>query len=275
MNSTKAGASGSIVLPPARLCVGITGHRAGNASLRANRDGVRAELSRIFDAIDAAGARQSPAAAAPPRLHSLLAHGADLTAVELAFDRGWEVSAPLPFGLDLNVAINAHPEDPEDGQALIAGRAASDPEVNARADKIREIAARVRRFELADQDEAVSALFIDMLRAPGDQTALHHFSTLASERAAAAGRVMVEQIDVLIAVWDGESPGALGGTRHTIATALDHGAPVLWIDASAPRRLKVLRGPEALASSEVTIHAEPAHIEEFVDSLFDRLGSGE
>ena len=275
MNSTKAGASGPIVLPPARLCVGITGHRAGNASLRANRDGVRAELSRIFDAIDAAGARQSPAAAAAPRLHSLLAHGADLAAVELAFDRGWEVSAPLPFGLDVNVAINAHPDDPEDAEALIAGRAASDRGVNARADKIREIAARARRFELADQDEAVSALFLEMLRKPGDQAALHHFSTLTSERAAAAGRVMVEQIDLLIAVWDGESPGALGGTRHTIATALDHGAPVLWIDASAPRRLKLLRGPEALAASEATVHAEPAHIEELVESLFDRLGTGE
>jgi hypothetical protein len=140
MNSTKAGASGSIVLPPARLCVGITGHRAGNASLRANRDGVSTELSRIFDAIGAAGARQLPSAAAPPRLHSLLAHGADLTAVELALERGWEVTAPLPFGLDLNIAINAHPDDPKDGEALIAGRPAADREVTRRAEKIREIA---------------------------------------------------------------------------------------------------------------------------------------
>ena len=101
MTSTKAGASGSIALPPARLCVGITGHRAGNASLRANRDAVSTGLSRIFDAIDAVGARQQPTPAAPPRLHSLLAHGADLTAVELALERGWEVSAAFTFRVRL------------------------------------------------------------------------------------------------------------------------------------------------------------------------------
>jgi hypothetical protein len=185
------------------------------------------------------------------------------------------VTAPLPFGFDLNIAINSHPEDPKDGEALIAGRPAADREVTRRAEKIREIAEKVRRFELAEQDKAVASLFLETLRAPEDAAALHHFSTLTSERAAAAGRVMVEQIDVLIAVWDGDSPGAVGGTRHTIAAALDHGAPVLWIDASAPKRVKLLRGPEALAAADVAAEAERAHIDEFVSSLFERLGTGE
>ncbi|MBK9587951.1 MAG: hypothetical protein IPO50_05005 [Sphingomonadales bacterium] len=44
---------------------------------------------------------------------------------------------------------------------------------------------------------------------------------------------MIEQSDVLIAVWDGITPGAVGGTRHTIAAALAHGAPVIWIDAQS------------------------------------------
>ena len=45
---------------------------------------------------------------------------------------------------------------------------------------------------------------------------------------------MIEQSDLLVAIWDGASPGSIGGTRHSIESALYHGAPVIWIDAAAP-----------------------------------------
>lgn len=60
-----------------------------------------------------------------------------------------------------------------------------------------------------------------------------------------AGKVMIEQSDLLIAIWDGVTPGAVGGTRHTMAAALNEGVPVLWIDAATPGRVRLLVVPEA------------------------------
>ena len=42
-----------------------------------------------------------------------------------------------------------------------------------------------------------------------------------------AGKVMIGQSDLRIAIWDGVTPGAVGGTRHTMAAALNEGVPVL------------------------------------------------
>ena len=69
-----------------------------------------------------------------------------------------------------------------------------------------------------------------------------------------AGKVMIEQSDLLIAIWDGITPGAVGGTRHTIAAALNEGVPVLWIDAATPGRVRLLLVPEAL---QINALAEP------------------
>ena len=86
---------------------------------------------------------------------------------------------------------------------------------------------------------------------------------------------MIEQIDMLIALWDGVTPGSVGGTRHTIAAALDHGAPVYWIDASAPERHMLLRGPEALATFGIE-EAERAapDVEALVEEMLDSAGAG-
>jgi hypothetical protein len=238
--------SSSIALPPRRLCIGLTGHRDGNVALTANRADIEAAIASAFDLIDAVVARQADAIATT-RLHALLASGADLMAVEIALARGWSVSAQLPFGHDLNVAINSHAVEAQDALALISGRVACNSEVAARARNMRDTAARVRRFELAEQDERVSRLYVDMLRAPEDARAAQAYALISSDRAALAGRVMIEQSDALIAIWDGASPGAAGGTRHTLAAALEHGAPVVWIDASAPERWTLLRTPEQLA----------------------------
>jgi hypothetical protein len=272
MKSTERAAA--IALPPARLCLGVTGHRAGNPSLVANRPGVVAALSEILDAVDRAAARRGEAAARP-RLHSLLAYGADLMAVELALERGWEVTAPLPFGAGLNIAINAHPGDGAEARRLLARDDSGGSEAAATATHLREIVARVRRFELAEQDEKLTGLFLDMLDRPQDKGAADAYVTLASERAATAGRVMIEQSDLLVAVWDGVSPGVVGGTRHTIAAALDHGAPVLWIDAADPGRRRLLRDAETLATAAFEGgEAPPLDLDALAEHLLDRAGPG-
>jgi hypothetical protein len=233
----------SIALPRPLLCVGVTGHRSGNAAYAAHRAAIERRLSELFEAMDIGTASHS--GLGPTRLHSLLAEGADMIAIEQALARGWDVVAPLPFGLDLNIAINCQPGGEEGALALLAAD-------DARAADMRRLATRVKLFELAEQDETVKTRFLAALRDPGDGDAALAFSVIASERAAVAGRVMIEQSDLLVAVWDGITPGSVGGTRHSIETALHHGAPVIWIDAANPERMHILQGPESLEVPRVS-----------------------
>ncbi|MGZ8345540.1 MAG: hypothetical protein ACXWUP_00375 [Allosphingosinicella sp.] len=251
----------SITLPPQRLSVGVTGHRGDNAKFAAHHAAIERTLATIFETIDAAVASHADRFATT-RLHSLLADGADMMAMEQALARGWEVVAPLPFGLDLNIAINCRAASEADALALISGGVASDPEVAARAGKMRRIAGSVRLFALAEQDEHVTRHFLAAMRDPGDREAGQAYSVLTSERTAAAGRVMIEHSDLLIAVWDGVTPGGPGGTRHSMASALHDGAPVIWIDAANPDCVRILQGPESLEVS-VAEHS-CAEIEAFV-----------
>lgn len=233
----------SLALPLPRLSLGVTGHRPDNPAFAANDAAIAASLHAICDAADAAVASDTSAMAST-RLHSLLAFGADIMAVEQAQARGWDVVAPLPFGLALTVAINCHPASAADARALIAGDQPAAGDIAERAAHLHAVAASVQRFELAEQDAAVADLFLATLDTPDDRRAAAAFAAVASDRSAAAGRLVIEQSDVLIAIWDGVTPGAAGGTRHTMAVALDAGIPVLRIDAADPSRILLLHAPE-------------------------------
>lgn len=234
-----------------RLSVGITGHRHNNAAFDRNRVEIQAAFIRLLDIIDAVIARQADTMAAT-RLHSLMASGTDVLAVENARARNWEIVALLPFGQSLNMAINGHPLSIEDALALIEDRAEAVSPAAAYVDQVRQLAAHAKRFELAEQDELIKAMFVRTLQAPEDGETARAFATVTSERAAAAGRVMIEQSDVIIAVWDGIAPGAVGGTRHTMAAALEEGVPVIWINASDPEQVRLLRAPESLLVADRT-----------------------
>jgi hypothetical protein len=239
---TKPIPTSELTAPPLRLAVGITGHRETNPAYAANHAAIAASLAALLAELDVLSG------VVKPRLHSLLANGSDLDAVEVAVARGWQVAAPLPFGLALNIAINALPANAAEASLLLAGKYAGDSPACARGRQISMLAEQVDRFELAEADAAITDLFIATLSAPGDATAQQAFSTAASDRAALAGRVMIEQSDLIIAIWDGETPGMIGGTRHTIACALELGAPVIWIDARAPQHWHILDGEEVLAN---------------------------
>lgn len=226
-----------------RLSVGITGHRESNLAYRENAPGIEAALESIFATFDL-----NVASGLKPRLHALLALGADLLAVEIALRRGWQVAAPLPFGKALNIAINAHPQTADDACSMLAGLTAADPGVAANAARIANVASQVTCFELAERDASMTQLFLASLQCPVPRDAAQAFAIAASDRAALAGQVMIEQIDLLIAVWDGHSPGPVGGTRHTINRTLEMGISVLWIDANSPADWRLLDVPEALAS---------------------------
>ena len=228
------------------LALGITGHRASNPSYSAHAAAIAEALGTLFARIDTI-ADGLPGTRGAVRLHSLLVDGTDQIAADLALSRGWELAVPLPFGAALNCAINAHPETLADADALLTGRAASDPAVEAKAAAIRAITARASLFALADRDDDVEVLWRASLAAPQDRDALRAFEALASDNVALAGRVMIERTDLVIAVWDGKVANLPGGTGHTVAAALTMGAPVLLIDPARPGSWRILGRPEELA----------------------------
>jgi hypothetical protein len=243
--------------PPARLCIGVTGHRETNPSFIANRDRIERAFAEVVDTITGLLAEQAKVPNSPnvetPRLHTLLADGADQLSAAAALARGWELVAPLPYGLELNIAINSHPKTGDEARALLegdgpAGLPAGD--LRDRANRLRLLASRARLVELADRDEQITRLFLDALDHPDDRHRATTFAAESSLRVALAGRLMIEQSELVIAVWDGVSQAQVGGTGHTLRMALDMGAPVIWIDARAPEQWRFLRGPESLADME-------------------------
>jgi hypothetical protein len=238
----------NISATPVTVSIGITGHRAHNAAFAANRDRVDAVLRDILAGIEKTIRAEAAGPTAPTRLHSMLADGADQMAAEMALALGWTLVSPLPFGLALNTAINAHPLNLHDARALLEGSDAADPPTQSRAQVIRALAAKARLFELADNDTAIATLFLARHEAPGDFTKAQRFVAESSERAALASRIVIEQSDIVLAVWDGESTAHGGGTGHTVAAALELGAPVVWIDANAPESWRILRATESLAT---------------------------
>jgi hypothetical protein len=255
--------------PQVRLSIGVTGHRAGHRHFAESEARIAAVMGQLFDLIDQAVADAPSRAAlggfAPTRIHTLLADGTDRTASVMGLERGYELVAPLPFGRRLNRAINSLTDDPAEARRLLAGEDAHDPATQQHAASIRALSDRAGLFALADADERIAALFLAKLENPQDSAAASLYAAEASRRVALAGRVLIEQSDLLIGVWDGATTAHVGGTGHTIAVALELGAPVIWIDPTAPEDWRLLSTPEALA----TIHLphEPAGREEALTAL--------
>jgi hypothetical protein len=236
--------------PLARLAIGVTGHRRAHAAMAGNSAAVAGQLEALFTEIAKQVATEAStlAGVAPIRLHALLADGVDQIAATAAIARGWELVVPLPFGRALNLAINAHPPSLTDAEALLSGTPPPDPTCAANAAAIEHWYAKARLFELADHDDLLAGQMIGTLEHPHDKALAALFSANTSANAALAGRVMIEQSDFLIAVWDGRSATLAGGTGHTIATALDRGCPVVRIDPAAPAAWHILHAPESLAA---------------------------
>jgi hypothetical protein len=245
--------------PCPRFMLGVTGHHEANPTFAANRTRIAEALEDVFDIIQAALAdgAANRNEALQPRLHTLLADGVDQVAARSAFGRGWELVAPLPFGRKLNTAINARPTTPHDARMLVAGGSASDPCTRTRSEALSDLAASARLFELAERDDLMTSCFLAQLEAPQSAIKAQLFQAMASERVALAGRVMIEQSDLLVAVWDGAVRSPVGGTGHTICVALTLGAPVLWIDARAPEDWRILTVPESIpdvqARAEISV----------------------
>lgn len=242
----------SVLRPPAvTLDIAITGHRSRHPVFAQNKTEIAQSLSALMDLLGRIAIEESGCGGNGGlphiRLHSMLAYGADLMAVDAVQSKGWPVIAPLPFGQALNLAINAQPVHMVDMQALLDGGTISDSDTAQRAAEIRSIAANAQIFELAEQDRDVETFYRKHLGEPDNRAAEQDFVAICSDRAAMAARVMVEHSDILIGIWDGVTRGNVGGTRHTIESALEQGIAVIWLDAGNPDRWHLLRATEELA----------------------------
>ena len=238
--------------PPIGLGIGVTGHRCGHPSFERNEARISAVIEAIFDSIEAdMSATLHPLEGfehSAPLLTTLMADGADQIASELALSRGWKLASPLPFGRQLNIAINALPKNGADARALLNGEAPDDPDTREHANQIEQLTAKAAIFDLADRDETITQLFLAMLDDPQDIAKAQAFATESATRATLAGRIVISQSDILIGVWDGISTANPGGTGHTIATALEMGEPVIWINPEEPEGWRFLHAPESLAT---------------------------
>jgi hypothetical protein len=76
----------------------------------------------------------------------------------------------------------------------------------------------------------------------------------------AAGIVMLNNIDLLIAIWDGSDASGIGGTEKVVSAAIAARLPVLWIDPARPEFLQLSR-PHV--DKAIQFHASPRAKETF------------
>jgi hypothetical protein len=85
---------------------------------------------------------------------------------------------------------------------------------------------------------------------------------------AAAGRVVLNQSDLLVAVWDGDDSRGQGGTAETLHEALNYHVPVLWVRSRAPFGWSLIRGVSDLTRG--IGGCDPGHIERLVTDLVEQ-----
>lgn len=232
------------------LAVGVTGHSRTHPSFPGDPAGLTRALEDTFAMIERIGTQTAihgmDDAPVHFRLVTLLADGTDQIAAEAALERQWELCAPIPFGEDLNAAINAAPHSAADAAAILAHETPQDAHTAQRAATTRDLVKRAHVLELAERDAEIERAFLSALADREDPVAQAAFLHHTSHRAQLAGQILIEQCDLLIAVWDGASAIAQGGTGHTAKLALQAGVPVLRIDPSDPAKAQLIRLPEEL-----------------------------
>lgn len=177
----------------------------------AAREALRPRIDRLLASIEASAAatNKDPQAlhdtTQPPllRLITPLAEGADQLVAEVALARNWRIEAVLPFAAEEYRQDFAHPATPGTTPAEC----------------------------LAAFDELLAAAGSNVLALDGDRTA-------AARSYEAAGRTVVRNCDLLLAIWDGTATdgadpgqGKRGGTAETVRFAARYGPPVWWLRA--------------------------------------------
>ncbi len=198
--------------PPLVFRVGVVGHRPDRLKA-AELDGLKQALGLVLSSVARAvgefhGAHLRLFGDAPPELRAIspLAEGTDRMFAEEALDREYSLCCPMPFFQE------EYEKDFAPGPAL---------------------------------EERSLERFRGILRSAREQGRLTTFE-LDGDREqettaySAVGRVVVNQSDLLVVVWDGVRLDRGGGTEEKFDEALVLGKPVVWIDAHRPHTFQVI-----------------------------------
>jgi len=205
---------------PLAFRVGIIGHRPNRLPRDRERlDRIRWTLRIVLEEVRAAvSAFGNPAEAKElydggrPILRAIspLAEGSDRMFAEEAIELGYELVCPMPFSQEEFENDFLPPSALESGSR----------------ERFRALIERARR------GAGLTKLELDGERSTSDRAY------------AAAGRVVLNESDLLVAVWDGGDSAGEGGTVETLREAADLRVPVLWIDAEAPQAWQLLLDPD-------------------------------
>jgi len=208
--------------PPITFRVGVVGHRPdrlpqGDAGL----EPLRVRLAEVLAAVAAAVAEfaaQSDAgfynadSGLILRANSPLAEGADRMFAQEALRLGYHLNCITPFAQE-EFERDFQTHDSLDTRSL------------------EEFRGILRQAKASD---ALTLFELDGRRTHNQESYL------------AAGRVVLNQSDLLVVVWDGGGPNGVGGTVDTLREAIDYNVPALWIDSRAPHAWRLLRQAEDL-----------------------------
>lgn len=226
--------------PPARLAfrVGVVGHRPNRlkeADLRTLAGVIRGILIDVREQVEqTAGHHGDVFAPGAPILRAVspLAEGTDRIFAEQAISLGYELCCVMPFP-----------------QAEFEKDFAPDKALEP--DSVRRFRGLLAR---AENQTRLTRFELDGSRA--DEVAAY----------ATGGRVVLNQSDLLVVVWDGERRGKRGGTEETFADAQHSGVPVVWIDAHAPHRWQIVDARRRLSPSrQATADELRSTVQELLD----------
>ncbi len=208
--------------PKARLAfrVGVVGHRPNrlqNADLDKLGELIHQVLEAVRDEVTSFAASASSKklySDEEPILRAVtpLAEGTDRIFADQALDLKYELCCPMPF----------HQEEfEEDFKAPHA------LEENS-LDRFRGL------FSTAKATRGLTVFQLDGERSN------------EADAYGAAGRIVLNQSDLLVVVWDGGKPAGGGGTIETLHEAIGYGVPVVWVSALKPHSWQVLRSEEEI-----------------------------
>lgn len=209
----------SVTPPRARIAfrVGVVGHRPDR--LPTDEQTLASLRTCIHEALEAVSTAVAEFARGPGQRHyqpatdpvlravSSLAEGADRMFAEEALHLGFSLDCVLPF----------HREEFERD---FSGPDAFEDRSLARFDAIlaqAQDAGRLTLFELDGRREQARGAYRN------------------------AATVVVNQSDLLLAIWDGEPVSGPGGTYDSMMQALASRIPTLWIDSGIPKRWRLLQ----------------------------------
>lgn len=226
--------------------VGIVGHRPDRLPddelrLRQLRETLRAILGNVRDALSGISkhAEADIYRSETPIMRAIspLAEGSDRIFAKEALDLGYELCCPMPF----------YREEFEKDFVPPA--------------TLENEGSRQRFLDLLDKARQSGGLTVFEM----DGERAH-----APEAYAAAGRVVLNQTDLLVAVWDGGEARGYGGTAQTVREALHYHVPVIWVDAKRPAIWQLLRTHgdlERLPEHAPTAEPRREHLQVIVTDL--------